>query len=617
MAWWAFRVVVHCIATVALWSITWSMPAQGDPVSVAILTAMGYSGAAGLMAPTAVLGSLLWNAAVAALPTLLLNVVVGVGLTMLAHSMRPQPQAVDPGARIVNLRQAVQDRTRSYGQVRLGGPVAFWKAKDGRRYVAVLINTGEIDGFVSHYLDEVEVTLDSDGYVVGDRFASDGRSMVRIWPFRGAPGQGASHLLVNAFDEWTTGHRFAGIAGAVLMFRNPGHEDFAKVYPGGRELTWSSTFRGARVYDPRDASQVLGNRATYRYTTNAALIIADWCVDTDGLGGEVDWDEVAFEADVSDQIVLDRNGSPLRRWQLCGTYSLNQPRETVRQAMAIACDAFFYDRSDGKIGFHVGRWIEPRVTIRDEHIISIRIGEGQDGTDRPNAMSGIYTEPAAGYRQHASAAYAIGDGETYSEETFTAYWSPNHNQTVRVAKRVLRARRAQYDIQATLNLYGLALREERFLRLELAELGLSANFELASWTFGDDGMSVSISAKSALPTDQAFDAALEEPAMSEIGDITVEDSIADPENVILSSPHVGVLHVAFDPPPRPSLLKRVRYRQVGDTEWNEAGVPASQNHLSIAGLQSEEDFEAQVQFRTATARASDWVAGTPTPITIS
>ena len=615
------RVAVHCLATYALWCLQWAPAAHGDPVSVAILGAMGYSGAAGLLAPTAVLGSLLWNGFVSALPAFLLNAAIGIGLTLVANSMRPQPQTTEPGARLVNLRQDIQDRTKSYGLVRTGGPVGFWQAQNGTRFVAVLLNSGEIDGIIGQYLDETEIFLDAFGQVTTAKFRTSGNGpVIQIETFRGDPAQVASSfLLANFPGQWTAAHKFSGIAGGVIAFANPPPDDYARIYPGGRELTWSALYRATKVYDPRDPAQILGDQSTYVWSTNAALVIADWVTDpVDGLGEEVDWDAVALEADASDVVVTDRNGTSLPKWQLCGTYSLNQPREAVREAMAIACDAFFFERDDGKVGFYVGRWIEPRITIRGPHIRSIRISEGQDGTDRPNAMSALYTEAGAGYRRAPTAAYVIEDGSAYSEDAFEAYWAPNHNQGVRVAKRVLRAKRAQYDVQMTLNLYGLELREERFFALEVEEMGLSANIELSSWSFSDDGLSIVVAGKStAGATDFAFNAALEEPAPSQIGDIVTSGDIEDPENVQVDSPEAGMLRVSFDPPPRESLLKRVRYRKVGTPDWYETGVPNNQNFIIITGLPSGDLYEQQVQFRTAIGTASDWVVSTPTTQTIS
>lgn len=605
--------------------VAMSHPAQADPISASILTLMGYAGAGGLLAPTAVLGSLLFNSLIAALPGFLLTAAIGVGATLLANAMRPQPttaQATDPGSRIVNLRQSIQDRSKSYGRVRNGGPVAFWKLSGGRRYIAVLFNTGEIDAVESTYLNETEVTMDGSGYVTQSQYQSGSASMIGVSHFLGALGQAAHPWLAGEFPEWTSAHKLTGIAGAVMVCQNSAPDDFAKVYSSGREPTISSVYRGTKVYDPRDEAQTLGDASTYEWTTNAALIIADWVTSPDGFAQEVDWDEVADEADVADSTIRTRTGAYIPKWQLSGTYYFSQTREEVRKNLAIACDAWFYDRADGKVGFKLGRWMEPHVTIRAEHINSIKLGEGQDGETRNNALSVEYVEPGAGYRQVPSAAITISDGEAYNQATAAAHWIPNHTQACAVGKRTLRAMRSATDVTLNLKLYGLLLMpgdadDSRIFRLEYPDLGVSANYELADWSLAPDGMSVNVTGKSTEQSDWAFDGLVDEPAPSTISDIEVVDEVPDPENVTIASPSPGELLVDFDPPPRSSLLMRVRYRMVGSPDWLEFGVPTSQSYLSIPGLPSEEDFEAEVQFRTATANASNWVASTPSSIEIA
>jgi hypothetical protein len=591
-------------------------PAHADPVSVAILGWMGYGGAAGLLAPTAVLASLVGNAIMAALPGFLLNLAIGVGVTMLANALRPQQnqQAQDPGSRIVNLRQSIQDRSKSYGRNRTGGPVAFWKLKGGKRHIVVLYNSGEIDAVESVYLDETEVTLNGSGYVTQGRFVSDGTSMIRISHFLGTDSQTAHSWLTAAFPEWTSNHRLRGIAGSVMICQNPKPEDFAKVYSSGREPTVSSVYRGTKVLDPRDGVR--------RWTTNAALIIADWITSPDGLGQEVDWDEVAYEADVADALMRTRGGDWIPKWQLCGTYYFSQTREDVRKQLAMACDAWFYDRPDGKVGFKVGRWMEPKVTIRAEHIISIKLGEGQDGETQQNALSVEYVEPAAGYRQFPSAAVVINDGQAYNQSSVAAHWIPNHTQACAVAKRTLRAMRSPLDITLNLKLYGLLLMpadgdDSRTFAVDCPEFDIVGTYELADFQLAPDGMSVTVTGKLTQQADWLFDGLVDEPAPSAISDIDVTDDIANPTGVTLSSPDAGALYVAFNPPPRTSLLKRVRYRRIGATDWSELGVPASQNFLWINGLPPGDAYEAQVQFRTATANASDWVASIPASVVVS
>nr|WP_170537791.1 hypothetical protein [Ruegeria arenilitoris] len=54
------------------------------------------------------------------------------------------------------------------------------------------------------------------------------------------------------------------------------------------------------LYDPRDGQ--------YKFSANAALVFADWCVYV--MGREVDWDEIADAADACDLVEPDPAGIP-------------------------------------------------------------------------------------------------------------------------------------------------------------------------------------------------------------------------------------------------------------------------------------------------------------------
>ena len=591
-------------------------PVFADPVT-------GFFAAMGL-GPINLLGTAAWTfgfnigtALAGVAGTLLLNTAIAVGTHLLLQANRPPPQSATPSQRIVNIRQPVQDMRISYGLVRVGGPIGFWQAKGGKRYASYLMNAGEITSFEAYYLNETEVTLDGSGFVTESDFKVDGNSKIQIQKFLGASGQTAPTLLLNNFTEWTSDEKYTGLAGVVAAFENVDAENFAKVYESGREPTVSALIKGKKVYDPREVSHYENDTSTWAYSTNFALILADWIVSTDGFGAQVDWDDVADEADACDVSVLDRDSNPVAKYQFCGEFSLGETREQVMKKLALAGDAFVFERPDGKVGFKVGRWIEPAVTIEEKHIYSYELGEGRDGTQLVNAVAIQYTEPAAGYREHQSAAYYVDDGNAYQEEVVAVYGIPNHNQAVRIAKAIHRGLRAEYTISLNLNLYGLLLRTERFFKLELPELGISEFFEITDWSLAENGMSVNVTAQSVAQSDFSFDASTEEPEPNPIESITVSDTISDPTNVAISSPDAGALYISFDAPSRSSLLVRVRYRENGAGNWNEANVPSGQTYYTINGLPFGDDYEAQVQFRTATANTSNWVASTPTTVTIS
>lgn len=555
-----------------------------------------------------------WAFAGSALGGLLLNAALSVGISALATLLRPRPDAPpNPGARMVNMRQPISFFEHAYGLVRKGGPVNFWQAKDGKRYYDVILAARQINGIRQWFADETEFTVDGNGLAQQARFQSDGRSRLRVAAFLGAAGQLAPALLADNFPQWTAAHDMAGLAHVVAVAETVKAEDFSKVYPGGREPVIAPAIEGYLCYDPRDQQT--------KWTTNAALIIADWITSKDGLDREVDWDQVAVEADVCDQVILDRDGNPVRCWQLSGVYSSADDRDTVRASMGVACDAFFYEDTNGIVGFNVGRFIQPDVEITDDDILSIQYTEGQAGTDIANAFSVEYTEPEIGYREAASAPYVLDvPDEPYEEDSLRVYWSPNHNQSVRVAKRLLLVSRARYKISATLKYHGIRRIGKRFFRLRHAEFGnLDQIFEVDKLKRNEDGITWSVEAHSVQAPDFGFNSATEEPQKPKRTSIETSSEVPAPTSVTaVSQPYAGsvAIRVEWAAPPRDSLLHQVRYRVASPPgEWTTLNAPVGQNHQNILGLLDNQTYHVQARAMTNSGKASEWRPEPPIAVT--
>lgn len=597
-----FPVQAHAMPPVLgfLGGIVTSLGATG--LGGAIVGLGGAGALGGFAAGYGFAGSLLGGA--------LINIGLSLGLSYLASLLQPRPSAPNPGAKMVNARQPISYFDFVYGNsIRKGGPVAFWQAKDGKRFYDVMLAAHKIGGFVGRFLDENDVSLDGSGFVQEASYDYKG-PRVQVVEYDGTPGQGAPALLTGNFTQWTSAYDMEGIAHAVIVAENVKAEEFSRIYPSGREPVYTALIDGKPVFDPRDNTQTLGTSSTYKTTGNAALIIADWITSSDGLGRDVDWDKVADEADICDIDVLDRNGNTTKKWLLAGSFTSNDDRETVRANLGVACDAFFYEDTDGTVGFSVGRYIAPAVTIADEDIIGVRYSEGQAGTDVANAQVVEYTEPDMGYREAAAAPYAIDvSDEAYTENSLSVFWIPNHNQAVRVEKRLLLASRAKYKASMSLKYGGARLIGQRFFRLRHDEFGVDMTFEVDKLSRGDDAITWLVEAHSVLQSDFYFDASTEEPAKPSRIDLELSDDIADPTNVVLAIEQVSgtvAIAVSFDALPRDSLLAQVRYRVSPSGDWTTLSVPAEQNHQNIVGVVDGETYDVQVRALTSTGKSSKW-----------
>lgn len=597
------------LGTTALWPVqAHAMPPVLGFIG-GLVTALGATGVGGAIVGLGGVGAIGgfaagYGFAGSLLGGLLIKGALSLGLSYLSSLLRPRPQAPNPGAKMVNIRQPISFMEFGYGRVRKGGIVNFWKVKDGKRYYNVIFAAHECDGVEVHYADEREVELDVDGFITNVEYDAGGVSRVQIVDYLGAPGQISPPLLNTNFTQWTDDHNMDGLCHAVAVAQNTSAEDFSEIYPTGREPVITELLRMKKVLDPRTGLT--------EWTTNAALIMADWIVSPDGLNREVDWEQVEIEADICDSVVTDRAGNPLPKWQLSGTYSAAEDRESTRAQMGVACDAFFYEDTNGVVGFNVGRYIEPEVEINDDHILTIQYSEGQPGTDVVNSFSVQYTEPEQGYREAASAPYIIDDPlEAYEEDSLQVFWIGNHNQAVRVSKRLLLNSRSKYRISATLKYHGIRLLKQRTFRLNHVEMGVDMTFEVDKLVRNDDGLTWSVEAHSITEEDFDFNAPVEEPEKPKRTAFETTSDVPEPTGITaISEPFAGSvsIFVDFDDPPRDSLLNQIRYRvKTPAGDWFQTSVPPKQSYQRIVGLDDGETYQVQVRAINSVGRASKWV----------
>ena len=200
-----------------------------------------------------------------------------------------------------------------------------------------------------------------------------------------------------------------------------------------------------QIYDPRDQ--------TTGYSNNAALVMAHWIVNV--LGQSVDWTEVGIEADACDQIVTNGDGTTQPKWTINGAISDGDDYESQRAQMAAACDAFIYERTDGKVGFKVGRWIAPTVTLDASDFYAFELAEGTWGADAPSEVVVQYTEPQNAWRESPTGTWIEDTTSRRVREEAALYMVSSHNQAVRVAKRIAKTKRAQYQLSGTIGLKGI------------------------------------------------------------------------------------------------------------------------------------------------------------------
>lgn len=158
-----------------------------------------------------------------------------------------------PDAQKQNFRQAVGPRRRAYGEVKVGGIYCFLDDRASYLYQIFMLNSGEIDSFVSHWLGDEQATVDGSGNVTSPtNYVDDGPTyLVTLDTVLGTDDQAAFPRLVSAFPgEWTSAHQLKGIACTLMTLLSPPAKYFSAHFPAGIP-DYNAVIRASKVWDPR------------------------------------------------------------------------------------------------------------------------------------------------------------------------------------------------------------------------------------------------------------------------------------------------------------------------------------------------------------------------------
>lgn len=525
---------------------------------------------------------------------------ISIGLSAISAALTPQPSTPPPSARMANFAQSVAYVEWALGRTRKGGPIGFTGFQDStdvvtgttgkKRHYSPILAAHPCHQIVTHYLGEREVEIDGDGLVTTAPMAG----FYRIRPFLGADSQVADAELVSAFTEITSAHDFAGLTGAHIWAKRPPQSQFSEIYPTGRQGAYTPVFDGLKaVYDPRDGST--------GFTRNAALLMAYWIVNI--LGRVVDWDEVALEADICDGLVTNAEGGTQPKWRIDGVLSDDQEFEAQRAQMAAACDAWMYERADGSVGFKVGQYSEPTITLTDEDLFSTEISEGQWGRGAPTEIAAQYIEPDNNWRETPTGVMILDATTRQVREEPALFMVSSHNQASRILKRIARVKRAKYQLKATIGLIGYFLQGHRFIRVQT--LGIDAVFEIGELWRNEGGLSFDVVANSVTEDDFEFDAATEEPERPSFNSVVNDDDVADVTGFVGAAQDGGSIRYDWDAQDE-SLTQQIRIREVATSDWTTVQVTEGQDFWVVPGLVDGTSYEAQIRNRTNAARIGDW-----------
>lgn len=359
------------------------------------------------------------------------------GLGALQGLFVNKPSVPKPEDGSYNLKQNVPSLSYVLGRVKKGGDYVFLEERNGVAYHVTVQAAHKIQGYVQHYLHDEKVTLDVDGYVRNpSHFVIGSTSYVIIRSRLGAQSETAYSEVSGVFSSiWGAAYRGDGLASTLMMCSTVDQKVYLQVYPN-QMPTQSVVLDGnAEVYDPRT-----GLRG---FTTNIALYRL-WHL-THAVGGRLSLDDMHLPdwiaaANVCDETVLNREGDVEPRYHGGFWFRANNEPTEVGRVMDQAAELVVFERPDGKIGVHAGRFVEPDIRLTREDIINAQLDGNTRDSSTVLAVRGRFVDMHNDFVTADAAIY----GNPYQTEDDSERTKTLENEAIQSHNHVQRLQKITY-----------------------------------------------------------------------------------------------------------------------------------------------------------------------------
>lgn len=552
--------------------------------------------------------------------------VLVAGELAISYAMLPTSPKIDGS---LSIQQPVPFRRRVYGQAKMGGAIIFWTSTAGTLYALTAIAAHEIDSFLEYWVGDRRVAIDGNGWVTSvtappsadpDQF-NPNYPVVRIATSRGEPGKVANALLTAAFPGvWTSACVGVGIADALLITQSVGQDAFASVYPGGIQ-NLRCLIKAARIYDVLFAgspAQDPDDPTTWQWSDNSVNVVLDylthadgWRMDKDtfltGLGGAV----TLASAAICDEVVPLKSGGSEKRYRLWGFYDFNEEPRQVLARMLASFGGWLQPFADGTIGIRAGAWVAPTFTITDDMILAFEVQHFVGEFDAVNEIRATFLDSNNDYQNSESTPWQdIADiaRRGYIKSTsIDARHCPTYTQCRRIQKIGMHEASPDFSISLTCSIAAVAGRNQKFVTLNMSQLGISGNFRVTAFSVNLVTAVCQISLASFDSDAFTWDPDTEEgdappippdSSSSNPGDVPQNLTVVV-ETATIAGAAVGpVMVISCDPPStRTDLYIKFEYQLDGEARWTTLSI-GTQTYETQTSILPDGTYNVRASFLT-------------------
>lgn len=535
-----------------------------------------------------------------------------VGLSALSALFIPKPRAPKPEDVQQSTRQNLAPRYRHYGRVKVSGTWAFAGSKEGSFYKVLSLGQGPIDGFEEYWVDDNQVTLGPDNFVLEDQYISGaGNKKVRIETRIGANNSPYYSFLNSKFPEWTSDHKGNGIATLFAIQGSVKSEDYLKMFPQGIQTNYRVVMRACLVENPYTL--------TTAWDDNPSAIIRDYLYHPDGMRlaksilttplATAGWRQAFTKCDA---IYNLKSGGTEERYRLWGSYSLEERPADVLNRMLTACDGRLQITPDGGLTLDIGDIPATPVILDDSVIVGFsEVGRGRDILSTANTIRSTFLYPAADYQSAEAEPWVDEEdvalrGEIVQDQEYIM--SPSHSQTRRLMKIASYKANPNWVATFNCNLKGLSAFGERFVRVVYPAFAIDEIFEVQDFAFdiGENGIltTVTISVSSLPAAAYTWNPATEEGDAPVIEDNTASSGIPLPSNFnatiqrkTINNAKYPYARLTFDAAPE-GLVLQAQYKKTSETVWLSIPIQDGASAAESPILDDNAQYEFQLRLKS-------------------
>jgi len=581
-----------------------------------------------------------WSGIVAFFSSPFGALILGVGLQLVTSLFIRKPNAPSIEAAKVNVRLPEPERWMTAGQNRQGGGVIFAEFDaDGNFWYVIVHADSILTETVALYFDDEVIEVDVNGVVTSENFLLDGNGKFQIFTTTHTEADPTPPALTEfkaAFSGvWTDDHKLVGTTYSAIKIFPISSENRYKIFRwrgaiGIGEPSFSIVGNWSNVYDPREVSHTLGNRATYEFSRNPVLLWAWFRTNRYGrnkAASKINWDKVAEQASICDAARTDIDGGIAPFWQCDISIPESTERTNGEQQILMSCDAQLVFDDDGKCWPRVGYYYAPSLKlVRNRDIVAMESVEAQNGESLTQGVIVRYIDPDANYTAQPCAPYVnpfyFVEGETPKYLVVDALSIQNHRQAMQLAKSISHRSQSQYKLLPTVGLRGLRARQERIFDL-LYDNEFAGDHEIVTPTEVD--VSGAFVGFGCVPIDENRWAFLAGEEKSK--PITVDSLVyylpTLPTGIVVEFVN-NTIRISFDAAPRDdwsyefqNQLKPDGVTVPDDAEWLPMGIPTDQFYAVSGGVVANAEYFLRWRGISTSGEVSAYVTPIPTISTSS